>query len=148
MRTSYIYPSTAHFDLLFDNNDFVSRAGALHEIQVYKPPYYNRGAGLFSVLSNIVRGSIPFLKSIILPEFGSFTKNVTSDVSNGIPLKESVKDNMGKSIRNIGRRVVNRGGGKRKKKNKTRALPRRKKMRRRKCLSMKNDVFSRAEYNI
>ena len=55
------------------------------------------------------RDFIPFIKSLILPEIGNFTKNLMDDISQNISPKQSIKSNLKKSVKNNGKKII-RGG--------------------------------------
>ena len=113
MRVSYFTPLPQHYDAVFniqENN--VTRGGGLQDISVYK----RRGGSLFGILRGVFKRTIPFLKRFILPEVGGLVKNVTHDVSQSIPLRNSLKVNAMKSMKNVGSRIVKYG---REKNNKT-----------------------------
>ena len=62
------------------------------------------------MLGKVLKSSIPFLRNYILPEVGGFVKNMTSDVTNNVPIRNSVRRNLISSAQNIGKRIV-RGAG-------------------------------------
>ena len=106
MRAGLYTPTVTDFDAVFA--DAVrARGGSLNDIHIYSR---KRGGSLFGVLACVLKQSVPFLRSVILPEFGGVVKNVTEDVSNNIPFKSSLKQNLTSSAKNIGKRIV-RGGG-------------------------------------
>ena len=106
MRASFYTPTVADFDAVFADVGH-ARGGSYNDIHIYSR---KRGGSLFGVLGRVLKSSIPFLRSVILPEFGGFVKNVTDDVSNNLPIKSSLKRNLMNSAKNVGKRVV-RGGG-------------------------------------
>ena len=147
MRVSYISPSTSQFDSLFSPSSSFIKGGSLQDIVTYKPNHYNqRGGSIFGTIGKIVRSTIPFLKSIILPEFGQFTHNVTSDIADGIPIRKSLKKHGIDSLKNVGRTVIKkaRGGGGARNKNKVTKRKKRKK-KKKMCVRMKNDIFSHGD---
>lgn len=110
MRVPYIPPSENSYDLVFNEKLYDhTLGGGVNDIHVYRPV----GGSLFGVLGRLVQRAIPFLKSIILPEVGSFTNNVLNDLSRNAPVRESLRNNLKSSVKNIGKRVV--GGAKTKK---------------------------------
>ena len=127
-------PSASQFDAIFAQN--AQRGGSLDDIQIYR----RRGGSLFGVLGNIFKRSLPFLRSIILPEFGGFVKSVAEDVSQNMPVKKSMKRNFISSAKNVGRRVVR--GGSRVKKAK-RLVKRKKSVKRKKGKSKKRTKKTR-----
>ena len=121
----------------------------------------NVGGNLFGILGRSIKRAIPFIKSLILPELGNFTKNFTEDISQNIPPKQSIKSNLKKSVKNVGKKILRGGGGgkvKRKvgsKKNGKRVnngklLENHKKYVKRgaegKCDFMEDDIFSSEKY--
>ena len=105
MRVPYFEPTSTDFDRAFDTRNF--QGGGLNDIRVYQ----QRGGSLLGILSGFAARALPFLRSIILPEIGNFTKNVTSDYGNNIPMKQSLKRNAVSSGKNIARKLM---GGSRK----------------------------------
>ena len=153
MRVPYLPPSSSDFDLLFGQNNL--KGGGLSDIRVYKAPqFHQRGGSFFGVLGRLARNSFPFLKNLLLPELGAMANNVTRDISEGVPLKQSLKQRSLGAVKNIGKSVIGRGGRvrkrratKRKAKNKTN----RKNYGKRKkppCASLKNDIFTSSRYEI
>ena len=141
MRVTYILPSSAHFDEVFTSP--LLRGGGIHDIKIYKPNYHSRGGSLFGILGGLIRKSLPFIKSIIAPEFGNFMKNVVEDVDNNVPLKSSVRKNIIKSSRNVGKRII-RGGGGSKKQIKRKKINNKRKSNKKKSKgkkNMKNDKY-------
>ena len=112
MRVVYNNPSISQFDSFFSpENTQEIKGGSLRDINFFKPKYYNRGGSFFSILSTLARKALPFLRNFVLPEAGQLTSNLIQDVNSNIPFKRSVKKNLLKSVKNIGKRVI-RGGGK------------------------------------
>ena len=139
MRVAYIYPSASEFDIIFKNEDNFIKGGGLSDIKTY----HQRGGSLFGILGRLLRNSIPFIKRIILPEVGTLAQNVTRDVSNGVPLRDTLKQSLKRSAINVGKRVVTGRGGKK------RLIKRKiKKQRKIKCPSIKNDIFSNGKYEL
>lgn len=115
MRVAYNHPSVSDFEVLFSNGDFHNNGGSLSNIKTYNSPVYiQRGSGIFSVLGNIVRNSIPFIRRLILPAMGDFSKNVIDDYANGAPLRQSMKKRGISTLKRVGRNIMS--GGKRKSK--------------------------------
>ena len=113
MRVSYIAPGVSHFDDVFKSHHWggLQRGGGLKDIKTLKSHNYHMRAGLlFGILGNVFRRTIPFLTNYVLPEAGNFARNLLSDIGN-VPMKKNVKRNLIKSAKNIGKRVMNRGGG-------------------------------------
>ena len=91
------------------------RGGGLSDINIYKSTrLYQRGGGIFSFLGRIIRGSIPILRNLLLPEVPNFFSNVRHDVNSGININESLKKQGIKSMKNVSEKAYNklRGGEK------------------------------------
>ena len=152
MRALYIPPNQTQFDSLFSN-----RGSGISDIKVYNP--HLRGGSFLSVIGRIVRGAIPFLKNIFLPEIPSFINNVSDDMNSGMKLKDSLKRRSMDSALNVGDKIIKRARGgriKRKKKNTKRKNAKNKckssknkqvtrKSRKKKMIRSKNDIFSSFE---
>ena len=144
MRVPFFVPSENDFNQAFLHTTNFS-GGALGDIRVFN----QRGGSFFGVLSKVVRNAIPFLRSIILPEIGSLTKNITEDCGNHKPFKESLRANAISSGRNVARKIL---GGRKKKKQckKLRTITRKKYAKTKKKPSLKptrrgkNDIFERS----
>ena len=113
MRVPYIEPSLVHFDTIFSPSNSVG--GGINDINVYQ----QRGGSLFGVLGRVFKKALPFLKSLIFPEVGNFTKNIVDDMKQNVPFKQSVRKNVIKSGKNVGRKIMY-GGTKQKVKTITR----------------------------
>lgn len=138
MRVSYIAPGVSQFDDVFKPNNLegLLKGGGLRDIKTINPNNYHiRGGSLFGILGNVFKRTIPFLTNFVLPEAGNFARNLISDIGN-VPLKKNVKRNLIKSAKNIGTRVMNRGG-RLVKRNKTKKRKKVNKKRKTKC----KDVF-------
>ena len=99
-------PTIAHYDNLF------ARGAGLSDINIYKPPTsIQRGGSLIGFLGRIIKSSMPFIRSIIMPEIPNFVSNIISDVNSGENIKSSLKKQSIRSAKNIGSRIINRGGG-------------------------------------
>lgn len=121
MRSRYIPPSASQFAYLFSSNgeNKKIRGGSLDNIKTFQSPvYYQKGSGFISVLSNIFRRSVPFLKSIFLPSLADYGRDVANDYSRGVPLKKAAKSNALDAVKKLGSRIINGGRKKRKRKNK------------------------------
>ena len=105
MRVAYVHPSAEDFNRLFSNS---LHGSGLNDIRVYR--HYSKGGSIFGVLGNLARSALPFLRGVILPEVGSFIKNITDDVSNNVPIRKSLKKNAKSSIGNLGKRVFSGKG--------------------------------------
>ena len=112
MRVSYIAPGVSQFDDVFKPNNLegLLKGGGLRDIKTINPNnYHTRGGSLFGILGNVFKRTIPFLTNFILPEAGNFARNLMSDIGN-VPIKKNLKRNLLKSAKNIGTRIMNRGG--------------------------------------
>lgn len=143
MRTFYRRPSEVHFDSLFS-----SRGGGIGDIRTYDP--HSRGGSLFGVIGKLVRGAIPFLKNIFLPELPSFVNSMSEDLQSGVRFKDSLKRQGVRSGKNMVKRLITkaRGGskcGKKKTKGVSKKKPSSKKTRKKKkkVKRSKHDIFSK-----
>jgi len=109
MRGLYVAPTQTQFDSLFSN-----RGGGLDDIRTYDP--HQRGGSLFGIIGKLVRGAIPFLKNIFLPEIPDLVTGVTEDMNSGVRFKDSLKKRGIKTAINVGNRMVRKARGGRKKK--------------------------------
>ena len=107
MRVPYVHPSSHHFDEAFGVS---FRGGGVSDIKIHRNIYNQRGGSLFGILGRSIKRAIPFVKSLILPELGNFTKNVMDDISQNVSPKQSIKSNFKKSVKNVGKKII-RGGG-------------------------------------
>ena len=108
MRVEYRLLSDHDFDSIFFNDG--ARGGGLSDISFYHPV---KGAGIFGVFGRLLRKAIPIIKSLIVPELPTFAKNFSDDYAKNNNLRSSLKRNLARSGKNIGKRVL---GGARKKK--------------------------------
>merc|ERR1712074_358938 len=140
MRIPYKTPTVDQFDRYFNPN-YINRGGGLNDIKVYKPHHYAKGGSIFSFLSGVFKRAIPFLRGVMLPEVGEFARNFTADVGNNVPLRDNVKKNLMRSVKNVGRKLVK--GGARKNINKKRVnTTKKKKRQRKKCIKKTVKIFS------
>lgn len=119
MRVVYSPISVREFEILL-NRDRPQRGGAISDIRTYQAPagYYQKGSGIFSILGNIVRNSIPYIKRFILPSAMDFAGNVMKDYSSGSNnLKRSLKKHGVSAIKDIGKKILK--GGRRRYRGKT-----------------------------
>merc|ERR1712105_395722 len=93
----------------------------------YRNNKLSRGRGLWSILSQVGRRALPFLKEWVLPSAREYGKNVFSDVMAGRALKSSLKTRGKESLKNIGSRIVT-GKGSKKRRKRLSALMKRKKL--------------------
>ena len=110
MRVPYLPLASHHFDVVFDRNK-VLRGGSLDDIKIYQ----RRGGSFFGIIGNVVKRALPFLRRIILPEVGNLVNSVAQDISQNVPLRQSVRKNIATSAKNVRDRVM-RGGAKKKRK--------------------------------
>ena len=90
------------------------------------------------------------MRRILLPEVGNFVKNVTHDISQKIPSRESLKSILLSSTRNIRSSII-RGGGKRKikPKQKRKNIKKPTTKKKKSNFGMKHkDVFSSGDYEL
>jgi len=125
----------------------------MSDIKTYQPKFYlQRGGSILGTISRLFQNSIPFLKSIILPEFGNFTKNVTSDYAEGAPLKSTLRRQGINSVKNIGRNVIKKvrggSGGRKVKQRKSGNNQKKRRKRILKCANLHDDVFTRTKMSL
>ena len=101
--------------------------GDINIFRRYRNNKLSRGRGLWSILSQIGRKALPFLKEWVLPSAKEYGKNVLSDVVAGRALKSSLKTRGKESLKNIGRRIVT-GKGSKKRRKRLSTLMKRKKL--------------------
>lgn len=119
MRTHYAPLSVGEYEVLFNENLHLKGSG-VNDLQYFKAPvFHQHGSGVFTVLGNIVKGAIPFIRRLILPAVGEVIRDTSYDVSRGENFKQSLKRNTVKGIKTLGTKIA-RGGKVRKtrKKNK------------------------------
>ena len=78
--------------------------GDINVFRRYKPNRVTRGQGLLSILSQIGKRALPFLKEWVLPSAKEYGKNVLTDVISGKTLKSSLKSRGKESLQNIGKK--------------------------------------------
>lgn len=152
MRVSYTPPQPHHFDVVFDlHPSQFGRGGGLNDIRIYQ----KRGGSLFGILGGMFKRAIPFLKSIILPEIGNLVKNITHDISHNIPARQSFKNNVVTSVKNVGSRIVRGGRRNSKSKKKVKSVKkkivkkkRKKKIIRKNCGMKGKDIFTSGLYDV
>ena len=101
--------------------------GDINIFRRYRNNKLSRGRGLWSILSQVGRRALPFLKEWVLPSAREYGKNVFSDVMAGRALKSSLKTRGKESLKNIGSRIVT-GKGSKKRRKRLSALMKRKKL--------------------
>ena len=141
MRVTYIHPSSSHYDSIFTSP--LMRGGGVQDIKIY----HSRGGSIFGVLGGLLRKSLPFIKSIIAPEFGNFVQNMTDDVSRNIPLKKSMKANLLKSTKNLGKRIMRGAGRSKSTKKKKKTVKPKKKKKDSNNKSCHADIFTSNKYD-
>jgi len=101
--------------------------GDINIFRRYRNNKLARGRGLWSILSQVGRKALPFLKEWVLPSAKEYGKNVLSDVMAGRALKASLKTRGKESLKNIGSRIVT-GKGSKKRRKRLSALVKRKRL--------------------
>ena len=87
----------------------IKRVGTLSDIDVLKPHHHqNHSGSLFGFLDSILRKEIPFLVNYVLSEDGNFARNIAGNFGN-LPIIKNSKRNYVKSLKNIGKRIMNGG---------------------------------------
>merc|ERR1712055_486234 len=79
----------------------------------YRPVRNTRGHGLMSILGQIGRKALPFIKEYFLPSAKELGKNVLSDVIAGKSFKSSLKTRGKQSLKDVGQRIVKGSSSKR-----------------------------------
>ena len=156
MRVKYHPPSENLYDVAFrDNFTRGNTGGGLDDIRVYK----RRGGSFLGFLGRALKTAIPFIKNLIVPEIRGFTNNVLDDVSQNVPLRDTMKRNFKTSVKNIGTRVM-RGGGKRRKtsvkrkklvrksRKKVKNKTKRKTKRKNHCKVKSSDIFTNGQFDL
>ena len=146
MRVSFIEPSPEEFAIYFDNN-ILKRGGGLDDIAVFSSP--RRGcnsAGLFSIVSGLVKRVAPVVSRAIMPSALEFGQNVLQDLQSGkTNLKGALKERGLEALKNTGRRILTgQGARKRKRRNMTKSKNKRLKKKRNKkprTMAAYKDVF-------
>ena len=87
--------------------------GDINIFRRYRSNRLTRGRGLLSILGQLGRKALPFLKEWILPSAKEYGKSVLGDVIGGKSLKSSLKSRGKESLQNIGQRIVRGRGSKR-----------------------------------
>lgn len=143
MRVAYNTPSVSEFENLFSDDNFRIKGGSLTDIQSYNAPVYiQRGSGVFGILGNLVRNSIPFIRRLILPAVSDFSQNVMHDYANGRPMRQALKKHGISSIKKLGKQIIR--GGKRKNvkiNNKRRNAQTQRRKKQKKC-HVNDDIFT------
>ena len=86
--------------------------GDINIFRRYRPNRLTRGQGLLSILSQVGKRALPFLKEWVLPSAKEYGKNVLSDVIGGKTLKSSLKSRGKESLQNLGQKIVKGRGSK------------------------------------
>ena len=86
--------------------------GDINIFRRYRPNRLTRGEGLLSILSQVGKRALPFLKEWVLPSAKEYGKNVLSDVIGGKTLKSSLKSRGKESLQNLGQKIVKGRGSK------------------------------------
>ena len=117
------------------------RGGALSNIRVFEAPYHVKGSGLLSVLRGIGRKALPFLMQHVAPSATRMVKDVISDLQEGKNIKSSLRSRGVSALKDVGRSVINKQGGRRRRRT-TQIKKRKRKTPRRQCVKRyKRDVF-------
>ena len=87
--------------------------GEINIFRRYRPKQNTRGHGLMSILGQIGRKALPFIKEFFLPSAKELGKNVLSDVIAGKSFKSSLKTRGKQSLKDVGRRIVKGSSSKR-----------------------------------
>ena len=80
--------------------------GEINIFRRHRPLRNTRGHGLMSILGQIGRKALPFIKEYFLPSAKELGKNVLSDVIAGKSFKSSLKTRGKQSLKDVGRRIV------------------------------------------
>merc|ERR1712082_464033 len=80
--------------------------GKINIFRWHRPLRNMRGHGLMSILGQIGRKALPFIKEYFLPSAKELGKNVLSDVIAGKSFKSSLKTRGKESLKDVGRRIV------------------------------------------
>ena len=87
--------------------------GEINIFRRYRPVQNTRGHGLMSILGQIGRKALPFIKEYFLPSAKELGKNVLSDVIAGKSFKSSLKTRGKQSLKDVGQRIVKGSSSKR-----------------------------------
>ena len=101
--------------------------GDINIFRRYRNNKLSRGRGLWSILSQVGRKALPFLRKWVLPSAKEYGKNVLSDDMAGRVLKSSLKTRGKESLKKIGSRIV-KGKGSKKRRKRLSTLMKRKKL--------------------
>jgi hypothetical protein len=113
MRVAYTPPSVTQYTALFSKGHTL-KGGGLGDIQTYHSPiYHQRGSGIISFISRLLRRGLPFLRRVIAPVAGDMAQGIASDISNNRNMRQSVRERGIAAMKDIGRRTLS-GGRKRK----------------------------------
>ena len=128
------------FNVDESNLKSILRGGALTDIQLYKKNYSNlfrrgelSGAGFWSILNNLARKSLPFLKKYVLPEalnLGSTIIEKSKQNQDNVITKKELKNLAKNSVKNLASKAISNIGGRRKRHRRKKQI--RKKYRKRK----------------
>ena len=111
------------FNVDESNLKSILRGGALTDIQLYKKDYSNlfrrgelSGAGFWSILNNLARKSLPFLKKYVLPEalnLGSTIIEKSKQNQDNVITKKELKNLAKNSVKNLASKAISNIGGRR-----------------------------------
>lgn len=143
MRVAFTPLTTSEYDVLFKKYQQYSKqykGGSTGDINPFvSDVYYQRGSSAFSIISRMVRRSIPFLRKFILPAVSEMGNGVMDDITQGNEMKKSLKQHGVKALKRIGKRILT--GGKRKNKQKQVKRKKRKTVTKKKCGNLPRTIF-------
>lgn len=122
-------------------------AGFQPGLMMYRPNVRRQhGHGLGSFLSSMFSRLLPIAREYILPHAVKAVKNVASDVVNGVPFKQSLKDNAKGVFKDVTNQVFNQNGSgarRGKKRKASSSLVKSKKTKRSKAKSQRKSAFKK-----
>jgi len=105
MRVEYVPLSPEDFDVLFLTPLKASRklkGGGIHDITPFHSDIYNqRGSGILSIIGNMVRKSVPFLRKYVFPALHGMGSNLLNDFTDGANMKESLKTHGTNAVKKV-----------------------------------------------
>ena len=105
MRVLYQPPSPKDFDILFSSPLKATRklkGGGIDDINPFYSDVYNqRGSGILSVIGNIFRRSVPFLRKYVFPTLQNLGSELLNDFTQGADMKESLKTHGTQAIKKV-----------------------------------------------
>ena len=111
MRVTFTPPSENDFKQLFLSSP-LRKGGGLEDISIFQPMDipYRRGSGLLSVISGVAKKILPFLMRMAKPAAKEFGHSVVRDVIRKKPIRQSLKKNGVKALKNTGMRILKGSG--------------------------------------